>query len=414
VSVRRNIALVAFVGAVGLAIVGIGSMSLAASRSSVAIGSGRAGTLGGVSADSATDAWAVGYYGPFADNPPYASETLALRWNGTSWSKVASPNPGGTTFGKFSYLTGVSARSTNDAWAVGSFIDPTTHAQETLVLRWNGTSWSKVTSPNPGGTSASGDRSSLTGVSADSTNDAWAVGYYSSPTTGAVETLVLHGNGASWSKVTSPNPGGTTSSSDLNYLDGISADSPTDAWAVGSFINPTTHAQETLVLRWNGTSWSKVTSPNPGGTRGNGLNAVSARSTSDVWAVGNYASATTQASQTLVLHWNGTRWSKVTSPNPDASTYAINILSGVSARSATDAWAVGSYGNPTSEPVETLVLHWNSPSWGKVTSPNPDSAMNVLNGVTARSATDAWAVGSYNSPTVTLVLRWNGTSWSKA
>jgi hypothetical protein len=247
----------------------------------------------------------VGYY----TNPTtFATESLALRWNGTKWSKVASPNPGGTTSAiDDSTLTGVSADSA-DAWAVGSYINPTPFAGETLVLRWNGTRWSQVASPNPGGTS-SNDINNLNGVSADSATDAWAVGSYA-PFGG--DTLALHWNGTKWSKVASPNPGGT-SSNDINILNGVSADSATDAWAVGTYGDPTTVVNETLVLRWNGTKWSKVASPNPGGTTSANdfsyLNGVSADSATDAWAVGYYFNPTTGAEATIVLHWNGTSWS---------------------------------------------------------------------------------------------------------
>src|ERR1039457_5987995 len=164
-----------------LALGGLGTRSVAASSRSLALGSGRSGNLNGVSADSATDAWAVGYY----INPT----AQALHWNGTKWSQVASPNPGGTA-GNF--LTGVSADSATDAWAVGGYINPTTGASETLALHWNGTKWSKVASPNPGGTAGSSDYSYLNGVSANSATYAWAVGAYINPTTFATESLALH------------------------------------------------------------------------------------------------------------------------------------------------------------------------------------------------------------------------------
>jgi hypothetical protein len=125
-----------------LAAGGLGSSSVAASGRSLALGSGRSGILNGSSADSATDAWAVGYY----TNPTTgATETLALHWNGTKWSRVANPNPGGTTSAiHHSTLTGVSADSATDAWAVGHYFNPTTGAEETLALHWNGTSWSRA------------------------------------------------------------------------------------------------------------------------------------------------------------------------------------------------------------------------------------------------------------------------------
>jgi hypothetical protein len=101
------------------------------------------------------------------------------------------------------------------------------------------------------------------------------------------------------------------------------------------------------------------------------------------------------------------------SPNPSSTG---NFLSGVSAVSATDAWAVGYYDN-SSGVGDTLILHWNGTAWSKVKSPNPSSTSNVLSGVSAVSATDAWAVGDYQNNTTgaddTLILHWNGTSWSR-
>jgi hypothetical protein len=62
----------------------------------------------------------------------------ALSGPGTRWAHVASPSPGND-----SLLSGVSAESASDAWAVGcrcseSGKNPPEH---TLVLHWNGTSW---------------------------------------------------------------------------------------------------------------------------------------------------------------------------------------------------------------------------------------------------------------------------------
>jgi hypothetical protein len=410
-----------------LALGGLGTRSVAASSRSLALGSGRSGILNGVSADSATDAWAVGYYFNQTTN---AQETFVLHWNGTSWSEVASPNPGGTTSASdASTLFGVSAVSATDAWAVGYYVvNPTTQAQETLVLHWNGTKWSKVASPSPGGTSMNFEINTLNGVSAVSATDASAVGSYNNPTTGATETLALHWNGTKWSKVASPSPGGTSMNFDNSFLHGVSADSATDAWAVGHYISSTTAGTEAVALHWNGTKWSKIASPNPGGTIAsayNTLNGISAVSATDAWAVGFYNNPAI-GDETLVLHWNGTKWSKVASPSPGVPPvfFSGDNLFGVSAVSATDASAVGSYVNPTTGATETLALHWNGTKWSKVASPNPGGTTSnaddasTLYGVSAVSATDAWAVGYYTGTTLvpgtTLVLHWNGTSWSRA
>jgi hypothetical protein len=59
-----------------------------------------------------------------------------------------------------------------------------------------------------------------------------------------------------------------------------------------------------LVLHWNGTTWARMAAPSPG--RFGSLNAVSADSPADAWAVG--LDSATGAGHTLILHWDGTRW----------------------------------------------------------------------------------------------------------
>jgi hypothetical protein len=53
---------------------------------SIAAGPGVNNVLTGVTALSATDAWAVGYY------VKGAYRTLILHWAGTAWTKVPNPN----------------------------------------------------------------------------------------------------------------------------------------------------------------------------------------------------------------------------------------------------------------------------------------------------------------------------------
>jgi hypothetical protein len=188
--------------------------------------------------------------------------TLVRHWNGTSWTQVASP--GGALFG-------VSVLSPCDGWAVGGSAC-TRVGQTTLVRHWNGTSWMQVASPNPGAK----DRF-LSSVSAVSATDAWAVGAYET-STGILRTLILRWNGTSWTQVASPD----------GELFGVSAMSAADAWAVGIYQNSGTHATRlTLALHWDGSIWTRVPCPSPGtASPGSYLSSVSAVSPSDAWAVG--------------------------------------------------------------------------------------------------------------------------------
>jgi hypothetical protein len=82
----------------------------------------------------------------------------------------------------------------------------------------------------------------------------------------------------------------------------------------------------------------------------------------------------------------------------------------VSTVSGRDAWAAGFAGKPAAGRFGTLLLHWDGTAWSQVSSPSAGPAGNVLNGVSADSATDAWAAGYYISKSVryALILHWNG------
>lgn len=329
-------------------------------------------TLRGVDAVSANDVWAVG-------------DALIEHWDGAAWSLVAAA-PGGNP----PQFKAVTALANDDVWAVGQRSETVSpYYYKTLVEHWDGTAWSVVPSPN-----GSPQNSQLLGVDAVSPNDIWAVGDFS--VTGPVyyQTLIEHWDGSTWSVVPSPNVSGSSQ----NTLTAVSAVSATDVWAVGYHLASN---WRTLVMRWNGSAWSIVPSPNIG-PYGNYLYAVDARASNDVWAVGT----TNNSSQTLILHWDGSSWSVVASPSISNWT---NVLHGVSIVSANDIWAVGlatsTYYVGDGDPItssQTLILHWNGSVWSIVPSPNPGNSNNYygtitneLHGVVSVSAGDAWAVGMY-------------------
>ena len=104
-------------------------------------------------------------------------------------------------------------------------------------------------------------------------------------------------------------------------------------------------------------------------------------------------------------------WSTVSSPNPGTS---YNSLNGVAAISANSIWAVGSHGNGNGS--LTLIEHWNGTQWKVVPSPNVNNSLtDSLSGVIAIAANNIWAVGGYNNASnnaLTLIEHWNGTKWS--
>ena len=115
---------------------------------------------------------------------------------------------------------------------------------------------------------------------------------------------MLHWDGRTWTQVSSPSPGSD------NQLFGVHMTSATDGWAVGLESN-SVGQDLTLVLHWDGTSWTQVSSPSPGGsTGGSFLNGVAMVGTADVWSAGGTVFDSTGQERTLLLHWNGRSWTR--------------------------------------------------------------------------------------------------------
>jgi hypothetical protein len=263
------------------------------------------------------------------DNPDFGEQFIE-HWNGTSWSVVASPTI------EHDALNSVVAVSANDAWAVGAA------GANALVEHWDGTSWSIVSN------SVFAGDGGLSSVSADAANDVWAVGNRAAP--------LLHFNGTTWSQT--PDPAVPMEAN------GVVALSPTDVWAVGQTQYAANHRVHfrASIEHWDGTSWSIVASPTTSDTSLNGIAAISAN---DIVAVGG-GTATSLAqgtSATLAEEWNGTSWSSISSPNPGNAT---NGLSAVTALSDGTVVAVGFQENHLSD-ATPLILH-NAASAAKLTN----------------------------------------------
>jgi hypothetical protein len=269
-------------------------------------------TLEDVVTVAANDVWAVGYSEDFAT---LRLNTLVLHWDGTTWTIVPSPNPAGINLPN--QLFGIAAAAANDIWAVGEM----GVSNDALILHWDGTSWNDV--PND-------CRYGLHGVTVVSPSDVWAVG----------GSTTCHYDGTTWVTVPSPQPRGEYD--ELDYpLQDVSAVTPNDIWAVGARIIDDVYSLvwQSFAEHWNGSEWTAFYN-----LPGTVLYGVEAIASNDVWAVGTYSIGT------LIVHWDGTRWSKVASPDPRVG----GELWDIDATSATSLWAAGAFYNNNYE-QRTLV-----------------------------------------------------------
>ena len=149
--------------------------------------------LRGVRAFTPNDVWIVG---------DASGGTLVIHWNGAAWTRVSSPNPDPNT----NTLHAISGASSRDLWAVGqralsktsTGVPPGTR---TLAMHWNGSSWTTTPSPNVG------DENSLRGVVANGGGVVTSVGWFQSTSTGALRTLAERWDGSSWFVRATPNVG---------------------------------------------------------------------------------------------------------------------------------------------------------------------------------------------------------------
>jgi len=254
----------------------------------------------------------------------------------------------------------------------------------------------------------------LNAVAAISPADAWVVGYQNDNNLNDSRTLTEHWNGTAWSAIKSPNPGTTPScrnSNTGNVLNGVAAVSSDDVWAVG--FSFTCNALLTpMALHWDGTQWSVVSTPQLNTNDNAAFNGILVFASDNIYAVG-YQPAKNGAVLTLVEHWNGSVWRVVPTPNANSTG---NVLFSISATSPNDIWAVGDKVAPN-VPVRTLALHFDGNAWSVVPTPNPvsgsDLDQNVLTSVVAVAPDDVTAVGFTlaNQTELTLAQHWDGTSW---
>jgi hypothetical protein len=204
-----------------------------------------------------TDAWAMG--GMLDSGVP-----VAARWHDGHWRVAALPG------GVAGPIEQASAVSPSDIWAVSMGGD---------VLHWNGKAWHIARYFKSNG-------SVLTGVTAFSPANVWVFG--GSGFAQGLGTWHLH-NGT-WTKVTGI----------AGNIGQASASAPDNIWAVTDIEPPTT-----FLVRYNGTSWRKVTFR---ALKGYALFSVLTLGPGNLWLLAG------KDDRTRLLHLRGTKLTTVAAP----------------------------------------------------------------------------------------------------
>jgi hypothetical protein len=317
------------------------------------------------------------------------STAASLNFNGT---KFVETSLGPTTVaGAAEFIAAVAAISPTDVWTVG--FNSVTNGPLENVQHFDGTKWTAVTDVALVGTNLGTGQifgEQLNAISAVSSNNVFVAGNLINPDLGQVLPFFEHWDGTTWSQA-GPSP---TVSAAQTYINGVAALSESDAWAVGYTLNlsgmiPKNDSAATF--HFDGTKWTEIPSANCNC----GFTAVSAIAPDDVWAVGFIL--TSGKSAPMAQHWNGSSWTLIPVPNPDAEFFSLNQLYAVAAVSSKSVWAVGTFlgGEGNANQFQGDIAHWDGTKWTLVTVP-PCPGRNAcgLFSVTALPTGEVWAGGT--------------------
>jgi hypothetical protein len=241
--------------------------------------------LSDVSCTSESACTTVGRYSVGGTPKPYVA-----RWDGSAWSLQSAPSP--TEGSASEALLGVSCASSTFCVAVG------TAKNKPFAERWNGSEWTIASAPNPEGAT----EARLDGVSCPTTSACVSVGSYV-PSGGSRKTLAERWNGSSWSVLSSPNP----AKEGWVQLRSVSCLSGSSCIAVGSLVSPhwlSPQEETTIAESWNGTTWTLQSSPNGAGNLFSSFAAVSCSSTVACTGVGKTRPNSGQTNMVTL----GARW----------------------------------------------------------------------------------------------------------
>jgi hypothetical protein len=223
----------------------------------------------------------------------------------------------------------VTAAGPHSEWAFGG----NGHGKPT-AWRNSGAGWSQVAFPGTPG-------EQVTAAGASSASNVWVFTDHVGDAGGGVGAM--RWNGKAWSEV------------GLWYIDpinSVSVLSPTDVWVFGA----------PMAWHWNGKGWWMVSAAGGGAPL---VDGGSGRSADDAWVYGALGGAAGAAGNDLA-HWNGKSWKNISV----ASLLLNGDVNSVYEQSPDSVYALGTAsvdftnGNPGG--TELILLHWNGSAWSRV------------------------------------------------
>ena len=324
---------------------------------------------------------------------PFPSLNFIARWNGQQWVQSDVPQPA-LVADKDQSLDGIAALGPEEAIAVGARDSLEGNFTVPQSMRWDGSTWELLASPpevteNGNGSGGFSDVS-RTGdtVWASGTRVGLEPGGSDEPLTRMFATRLV---GDEWEGFVLPvfdqvqNQGGASYRS--NAVAGVSAD---DVWVGGVVFQQGPGPEGAVIAHWDGSGWTWTDVWPLLSISSSEIADIAAIATDDVWAVGDEFSVDSGLSEAVLLRWDGSAWSRF-----DAPVETANVeLRAVVARASDDVFAAGVAFGVGGSP-EAYVLHYDGVEWTRVENSELASGSQFFAG-TIDGHDDLWLVGRAN------------------
>ena len=203
---------------------------------------------------------------------------------------------------------------------------------------------------------------------------------------------IFHLASGKWRRVSSPK---------ATTLYGITCPSTRDCWAVGSLVPTDAKDPVTLVEHFDGQRWSAVSSPNAADFPESGLTAVGCPGAGDCWAIGDAGNFDQGTGRLLLMHGAERTWSEVQAPSDQQGYFYAPVLECPSKTSC------------------ILLTADSSGEQGAAFDGHSWSSIPVPRGVLVRDAScpkanDCYAIGGPNFYGPESIYHFDGATWASA
>jgi hypothetical protein len=286
----------------------------------------------------------------------------------------------------------------HDAWSTWIACKPCSgNNQATLfyVEHSAGTTWRKVRVP----ASLEGAAEASVAIGASSYRNAWF--FEPAIPSNAPHAHVLRWNGSRWHRQAIPSwamhPNLSGSYDIVPAVFG-----PRSVWVfsmgVDAFTNP-----DHYVARYNGHSWTKLQMPAV-------PSQVSVLSEHDIWALGYTVATTAKPSKSILMHWNGKRWSTLAVQSVHVPKNSVEFVLNPVALGPANVWIQRDIEKGSAGATTLYLLHWNGRHWARVALA---AGISIVDFLTQDGHGGLWAAANGPKPSYSPRLYHLNGKWTR-